>query len=192
MLASMTAIEMSAARAGRPWYRHLLDRWPTVLAVLATWGGVGGNVPELAQVLPYLPLLYLIVAKTGRRAYTWPILVIALVAITAFRVTGVVEPMVVAVGVALFVLAWAVIDGDLRESRVFQIQTAGLFLFGAVAVAALFAAPEIALYLVAAGWFFHGVWDFVHWYRDAVVARSFAEWCGVVDVMIAASLVFGY
>ncbi|GAA2793221.1 hypothetical protein [Nonomuraea dietziae] len=43
---------------------------------------------------------------------------------------------------------------------------------------------------MAAGWLFHGVWDFVHLKLDKVVARSYAEWCGVFDVLIAAQLVF--
>ena len=185
-------VEAATVPLRRPWHRRVLDRWPSVLALLVTYDGVGGDVPSLAQALPYLPLLYLIVAKTRRRAYTWPILLAGLGLITAFRITGAVEPMIVAIGVALAVLLWAALDGDLHESRTFQIQTVGMVVFGVVAAAALFVAPEIALYLVAGGWFFHGVWDFVHWYRDAVVARSFAEWCGVVDVMIAASLVFGF
>jgi hypothetical protein len=36
---------------------------------------------------------------------------------------------------------------------------------------------------------FHGVWDFVHLRADKVVARSYAEWCGVLDVLVAAQLV---
>jgi hypothetical protein len=43
---------------------------------------------------------------------------------------------------------------------------------------------------VAAGWFLHGIWDFVHLWLDKVVARSYAEWCGVIDVLVAAQLVF--
>ena len=51
--------------------------------------------------------------------------------------------------------------------------------------------PDLSLsrYVVAVGWFAHGVWDFVHPWADKVVARSFAEWCDVVDVLIAAELV---
>jgi hypothetical protein len=43
---------------------------------------------------------------------------------------------------------------------------------------------------VAAGWFLHGVWDFVHLKLDKVVARSYALWCGILDIGIAAELVF--
>jgi hypothetical protein len=34
-----------------------------------------------------------------------------------------------------------------------------------------------------------GVWDFVHLKLDRVVARSYAECCGVLDTLIAAALV---
>jgi hypothetical protein len=50
--------------------------------------------------------------------------------------------------------------------------------------------PDLGRYLVAAGWFLHGIWDFVHLKLDKVVARSHAEWCGVLDIVIAAELVF--
>ena len=62
--------------------------------------------------------------------------------------------------------------------------------FGALVLAALVVEPDLGRYLVAAGWFLHGLWDFVHLRRNAVVSRSYAEWCGVVDVLIAAQLVF--
>jgi hypothetical protein len=45
------------------------------------------------------------------------------------------------------------------------------------------------VWLVAAGWLTHAAWDVVHLRRDAVIARSFAEWCAVVDVLVAVQLV---
>ena len=62
--------------------------------------------------------------------------------------------------------------------------------FGALAVAGLVIDPDLGRYVVAAGWFLHGVWDFVYLKLDRVVTRSYAEWCGVVDILIAAELVF--
>jgi hypothetical protein len=61
--------------------------------------------------------------------------------------------------------------------------------FGALALVALSVDPDLGRYLVAAGWFLHGIWDFVHLWLDKVVARSYAEWC-VIDVLVAAQLVF--
>jgi hypothetical protein len=42
---------------------------------------------------------------------------------------------------------------------------------------------------MVAGWFAHGVWDFARLRADRVVPRSFAEWSGAVDVLIAVRLV---
>jgi hypothetical protein len=44
--------------------------------------------------------------------------------------------------------------------------------------------------MISASWLLHGGWDFVHLRRDRVVVRSYAEWCGVVDVLIAGQLLF--
>ena len=37
--------------------------------------------------------------------------------------------------------------------------------------------------------FAHGLWDLAHLRADSGVARSGAEWCAVVDVLIAVQLV---
>ena len=71
------------------------------------------------------------------------------------------------------------------------VQFGGLVLFGGLALIGLSVAPEIARYVLAAGWLGHGVWDLVHLRRDKVVSRSYAEWCGVLDVLIAAELLLG-
>jgi Ni/Fe-hydrogenase subunit HybB-like protein len=62
--------------------------------------------------------------------------------------------------------------------------------FGALALAGLAVDPDLGRYLVAAGWFLHGIWDLVHLKLDRVVARSYAEACAVVDLVIAAELAF--
>ncbi|MGH2712995.1 MAG: hypothetical protein ACRDM7_03740 [Thermoleophilaceae bacterium] len=45
-------------------------------------------------------------------------------------------------------------------------------------------------YVVAAGWFGHGLWDAAHFRADAVVARSFAEWCAVFDLLRGLAILF--
>jgi hypothetical protein len=48
-----------------------------------------------------------------------------------------------------------------------------------------------AVLLCEAGWSLArlGMWDFVYLRLDKVVARSYAEWCGVFDILVAAQLV---
>ncbi|WP_049566097.1 hypothetical protein [Nonomuraea sp. SBT364] len=178
----------------RTWLTWLTGRWPTALALAATgltFGGAGSaeGVAGLAQALPLLPLLYLVMAKLRRRAATWPGVGIGLAVVVGLRMLDVVQPATVLTAIALVVLVWAGVDGQLRRDGTFRVQALGMLLFGGLALAGLAVDPELARYLVAAGWFFHGVWDFVHLKLDKVVARSFAEWCGVVDIMIAAQLV---
>jgi hypothetical protein len=93
--------------------------------------------------------------------------------------------------VALAVLVWGAVDGQLRRPDRFSVQALGMVGFGALALAGLAVDPDLGRWLVAAGWFGHGVWDFVHFKLDRVVARSYALWCGILDVGIALELAFG-
>lgn len=61
--------------------------------------------------------------------------------------------------------------------------------FTAAAVAGLLADVRVGGLIVAAGIGAHGVWDVVHHRRDRVVTRSYAEFCAVTDVLLAALLV---
>jgi hypothetical protein len=174
--------------------RALLDRWPTALALglaALTFGGSGSEeeVAGLAEALLLLPLLYLVVARLRRREASWPGLVIGMAAIVVLRALDVIPPAAVFSAVALAVLVWGAVDGRLRRPDPFGVQALGMLGFGALALAGLAADPDLGRWLVAAGWFGHGVWDFVHLKLDKVVARSYAEWCGVVDVLVAAELV---
>ena len=173
--------------------RALGRRWPTALALAmsaATWDGGGSDqsVISLGHFLPMLPLLYLIVCKIHRPRASWPVLVSGLTITIVLRALDVISPAALVAAVALVVLVWAAIDGQLRDSGLFQIQALGMLGFGAVALAGLAVEPEVGRYLVAAGWLLHGVWDYVHLWLDKVVVRSFAEWCGLVDILIAAQL----
>jgi hypothetical protein len=182
----------------RPWTK-VLRRWPTLLAIgmaAATLGG--GDVSEIVagygEALFLLPLLYLVVGKLERRGATWPVLVTGFAVMAGLRLLDVVSPPVALTGVALAVLAWSAashLAGDrVHEPRLLAAQAAGMVGFGALAVAGLALDVEVGRWLVAAGWFLHGVWDVVHLRLDKVVSRSYAEWCAVVDVLVAVQLAF--
>jgi hypothetical protein len=167
----------------------LLRRWPTALAIaleLISWG-IG--LERAGQILPLLPSLYVIVAVIRRRGASWPVLLASIALLFALQRQDRVDPTVVILALATAV---AVTGLFRREGRgEVLVQTGGLVLFGGLALIGLTVAPEVARYVLAAGWFFHGVWDLVHLRRNAVVSRSYAEWCGVLDILIAAELVFG-
>jgi hypothetical protein len=186
---------MASVTTGRgSWTRWLIQRWPTALALGMTALTFGGSesdegMASLAEVLLLLPLLYLVVAKLRRPQASWPVLAILITPFIALRALDVIAPSAVAAAVALSVLIWGAVDGQLHRPGAFRVQALGMVGFGALALAGLIVDPDLGRYLVATGWFLHGVWDFVHLKLDKVVARSYAEWCGVIDVLIAVELV---
>ncbi|MFC4535776.1 hypothetical protein [Sphaerisporangium dianthi] len=172
----------------------VLRRWPTALALGLAVVTLGGGddpaavVASVAEILLLLPLLYLVVAKLRSRRASWPTLAVLIVSFAVLRIAEVVTPAAAVAAAALVVLVWGAVDGQLRGSGVFRAQALGMIGFGALALAGLTADPDAGRYLVAAGWLLHGVWDFVHLRLGKVVARSYAEWCGVLDILIAAGL----
>jgi hypothetical protein len=81
------------------------------------------------------------------------------------------------------------IRGQLRDSRMLALQLAGLALYLMLAVIASNAGPTAAAWVVAAAWGSHALWDLAHLRADAVVPRWWSEWCGVVDAVIAVTIV---
>jgi hypothetical protein len=183
----------SAPTARRPW-TAALQRWPTVLAVGTAALTLGASTSDegvvtFAGILSLLALVYLVAAKLRRRQASWPTLAVGFALVAVLRALDVLTPAAGLSAVALVVLVWGAIDGQLRRPEPFAVQALGMVGFGALALAGLAVDPDLGRYLVAAGWLFHGVWDFVHLRADKVVARSYAEWCGVLDVLVAAQLV---
>ncbi|MGW3943030.1 hypothetical protein [Streptomyces phaeochromogenes] len=193
---SGTASGRPASNGWRP-VEMLKRRWPTALAVALVIltmadgsGELADTVGAFGDALPLLPLLYVIIHQVGNPRVTWPVLGAGVATMVALGAQDVLSQPVALVAIALAVLIWGAVRGTPHGRATFGVQAAGAFVFGALALAGLAVDPDLGRYLVAAGWFFHGVWDFVHLKLDKVVARSFAEWCGVVDVLIAVHLLF--
>lgn len=70
------------------------------------------------------------------------------------------------------------------------LQTVGLAGFGTAAAAALLVTPALGAYLVAAGVLGHAAWDAYHHRTNRVVVRSLAEFCLVLDTVLAVAIVF--
>jgi hypothetical protein len=77
----------------------------------------------------------------------------------------------------------------MRPGARFTAQVLAMLAFGAVSIIALYVDPTIGACLVAAGLLGHALWDAEHYRRDAVVARPYAEFCGVLDLLLAAVVV---
>ena len=198
--ATQSSTASRSAAAPDHWSRALLHRWPTALALalmIALFGSDSGDLNDTVtgygELLPLLPLLYVVVGQTGRPGVTWPVLGAGTVAVLALQAQDVLSPSHVLVGVALAVLLWGTVRGAPHGRATLGIQAAGTLAFGAFALAGRAVDPELGRHLVAAGWFLHGVWDLAHLLLarlGGVVARTFAEWCAVVDVLVAVELVF--
>lgn len=189
----MSAQTAAAIRRRSSGISTLQRRWPTALALVLSaltfdGGDSSESVPGLAEALLLLPLGYLIVAKLQRPRASWAVLLGGLAVIVVLRLLDVIAPAAVLVVIALIALVWGAVDRQLQRSALFQVQALGMVGFGVLALLGLAVDPQLGRYLVAAGWFMHGLWDFVHLWTNKVVARSYAEWCGVIDILIGAQL----
>jgi hypothetical protein len=185
------ATTVAPARSGAP--GALAKRWPTALALLVSAPSFAGpQTPEgvhaLAEAMLLLPLWYVLIAALARRSWTWFVLVGVIGLFVLLGMQDRVEPTAVLMAIGLAAVLWGAVRGRLVQPS-FLLQVAGLVAFAALAVAGILLAPDVGRYVVAAGWFAHGLWDLAHLRADSGVARSGAEWCAVVDVLIAVQLV---
>lgn len=168
----------------------LLQRWPTVAALAFALFGTPAeaSVDVLTEMMMLLPFLYLVTAVLGRPRAVWVVFPAAYTAWFVLRALDVVPSTVLIGAAAAVVIVVGAVRGRLRDRR-FLVQVAGMVAFGVLGLVALAVDPDVARYLVAAGWFLHGVWDLVHHRLRSTVDRSFAEFCAVLDVAVAVALV---
>jgi hypothetical protein len=127
-------------------------------------------------------------AALDRRRFAWVVLFAGLPLLSFIPPTSGIDPSVVLLIVAAGFLAAGAARGLLRRPGGLPLQAAGMLVFGAGMLAALYAAPEMGAYLVAAGLIAHAAWDAVHFRLDRVVARSYAEFCAVLDLLVGATV----
>jgi hypothetical protein len=91
--------------------------------------------------------------------------------------------------VAVAYLPIGAVRRQLGDRKVLALETAGVLVFGALALGALLAGGRAAQYLLAAAWLGHGAWDVAHHLADRVVPRWYAEICAVLDVLVAVGII---
>jgi len=173
---------------------HGILWWPTALGTVAGVAvGIGGG---LAAVIMVCAAIYVLAAVVGRPNAAW----IGFLASFPFIGAGIVlhQPWVslAAIGLAALVLVGVGIARRTWTTASNRWQLLGILVFSAIAVAvALLGATLAAGVLVVAGLLGHAAWDVWHHVRRAVVARSYAEFCAVLDlvlaIVVAASLALG-
>lgn len=170
--------------------RAVVQRWPSAVALVLValiWPtGAESTVRALAELLVVLPLIYLVTAALGRPASTWAVFGVLGVVFGLLAAQDAVPTTAVLSVVA--VLAVGLAQRTRRVDRAFLLQVAGFVVFAAIAVAAQHVDLGWARVLVAAGWIGHGLWDYEHRHAHRTVARSFAEFCGLVDVLVGVAV----
>ena len=148
----------------------------------------GVEVEPAGRLLIVLPLIYLTLAVVGRRGWSWPVLAGSVVLFAGLEAQSAVDPPVVLWALAGGVALAGLLPHGGGRRRDVVVQAVAFAGFAATATVALTIAPDAGRVVAAAGWFAHGLWDLAHWRRDSVVSRSYAQWCGVLDLLVATGL----
>ncbi|WP_205327885.1 hypothetical protein [Glycomyces sp. YM15] len=187
-----TTTSEAPPRSGSP-FRALLRRWPTLagiaMAAFTAWGATSGS--DLAPVLTASGFVYLGAAAFQRRGAAWPVFFVTFVVIGAagFAAGNADLAIWIMIGLAVPLAAYGLIRGAARPAAGLPLQSLAMVVFGAVAVAVLLVGGDLGLYLVAAGLLGHAAWDVWHHRTERVVSRSLAEFCVVLDTLVAVAMV---
>ena len=166
----------------------LARRWPSALALLmaaATWDS--SPRASMAQALLLFAVGYLVAAAVNRPRLTWLLAVGVVAALAMLRLQHWVDPFWVLLVAGLAVLGGALLRRRAGAGQVL-LEGGGLAFFAVVGMVALAVEPEVGRIILGVGWIAHAGWDFAHWWVNRVVSRSFAEWCGVFDLVGGVSI----
>lgn len=172
---------------------RLTARWPTalglVIAGVCAVVIIGGDAEEdFAPGIATMMGIYLAAYAIGRPASAW----------LAFAVLGGIAALMGVIGVEAAVVMtailgllwlWVLARGLASDKPWFTIETLGLFVFGALTLAAFLADPRLAGILAGIGWLTHGLWDAYHFAENRIVVRSWSELCAVVDIPVGTLLI---
>ncbi len=177
------------------WIEVLKHRWPTALGVAVAALTFFNEqvtvefVSAVSAIVVLLGVIYVGAAALERRRAAWIILVAAFVLLTAERLldwSG--GASVVFLVSALVFLVLGVVRGQLRKGGSLRLQTIGMLGFSAIGLLALSVSPTLGGYLVAAALIGHAIWDAVYFRLNRVVVRSYAEFCGVLDLVLGVAI----
>jgi hypothetical protein len=173
------------------WTGFLKHRWPTALgiavAALAAFDLQDGT--KFSALVVAMALVYLGAAALDRRRSAWVVLLAALaVVVVTDLLDSKVDPSVVFLVAALVFVVLGLARGQLQRPGGLTLQAAGMLAFGATALVALYVSPDLGSYLVAFALLGHAAWDAVHFRLDRVVPRSYAEFCGVLDLLLGVTI----
>ena len=175
------------------WTGFLAHRWPTALGIAVAALTAfdlridAGSISFLSALVVLMPLVYVGAAVVDRRRFAWVVLLVAITPLVLIKVLDLginLHPAFLVAALAFLAL------GAARGSSGVPLQAAGMLVFGAGMLVALYVEPVFGGVLVAAGLLGHAAWDAVHYVRNRVVTRPYAEFCAVLDLLIGAAVLF--
>ena len=175
------------------WTGFLAHRWPTALGVAVAALTVfdlridAGSISFLSALVVLMALVYVGAGVVDRPRFAW---VVLLAAVTPLILTRVLDLQINLHPAFLVAALVFLVLGAARGSDGVALQAAGMLVFGVAMLVALYAEPEIGGMIVAVGLLGHAAWDAVHYARNRVVTRPYAEFCAVVDLLAGAAVLF--
>lgn len=145
---------------------------------------------ELTAILAASGLVYLGAAVLCKPSAAWPLFFGTFVVITAGKI-GILtfDATWIFLGLAALFAAYGFLRGVAHPIGGLPLQAIAMAAFGTVAAIALIVSGTAGAYLVAAGLLAHASWDVYHHWRNKVVVRSMAEFCCVLDTLLAVAIV---
>jgi hypothetical protein len=191
------ATDDRSPHAHRRWTGFVAHRWPMAVGIAVaalTAFDLRIDVEEvsfLSALVVLMPLVYLGAAVVGRRRFAWAVM---LVGLTPLVLTSMLDLRIdlhpAFLVAALGFLALGAARGRLRGPSGVPLQAAGMLVFGATMLVALYVEPVFGGMLVAFALLGHAAWDAFHYLRNRVVPRSYAEFCAVFDLLLGAAVLF--
>lgn len=190
----MSTIEGTTSPAREPGplrvVRAVARRWPafagaaaallTVLPILRL-----GSLTDVAAVVIASAFMYLGAAALGLRWSAWPIFGVSFVLITIGFFVPAFDPSWTMIAIAVVLIVYGLLRGRGKPTHGLPLQIAALVILGTLGLIAATLQPQVAAVLIAAGLLAHAGWDLYHHRRDRVVVRSMAEFCLVLDTVLA-------
>ena len=181
----------------RRWTDVLMHRWPTAVGIAVAGLAMfdlevdAGFVSSFSALAVAMALVYVGAAALDRRRSAWVVLLVAFAALALTQALDLTInlPLIFLVAALAFLVLGAA-RGQLRRPSGLTLQAAGMLAFGATGLVAFSVDPVLGGYLVAFALLGHAAWDAYHYLRDRVVARSYAEFCGVLDLLVGATALF--
>jgi len=186
----MTQDQMSGTSTAASGRRSVFSRlWPAVLGVVVAAATAYGlaDARDVAPVLAASGLVYLAAAALGRPGVAWAAFGVTFVLIGVAKFVDL-DPTPWMIGLAAVLAVVGLATGRGRPPWGLPLQAAAMLVLGAAALLAVRLDATAGGLVVAVGLLGHAAWDVHHHRTRRVVALSLAEFCCVLDVILAVAL----